>query len=87
MAAQLFNTTALTLFFEDANNMGLSHCTRLQLAVEGITEPEDFKEFNNNGMKAIFTNLLKPPKVPALSGLLVLLGPYERSRHMKCNKV
>jgi hypothetical protein len=66
MAAQLFNATALTLFFEEADNMGLSYCTRLQLAVEGITEPKDFKEFEDNGMTAIFTNLLKPPKVPAL---------------------
>jgi hypothetical protein len=66
MAAQLFNAAALTLFFEDANNMGLSHRTRLQLAVDGITESEDFKEFDDNGMKVIFTNLLKPPKVPAL---------------------
>ncbi len=66
IAAQLFDAAALTLFFEDANNMGLSHHTRLQLAVVGITEPEDFKEFDDNGMMAIFTNLLKPPKVPAL---------------------
>ncbi len=66
MAAQLFDAAALTLFFEDANMMELSHCTRLQLAVEGITEPKDFKEFSDDGMTAIFTNLLKPPKVPAL---------------------
>ncbi len=66
MAAQLFDTVVITLFFEDANNMGLSHRTRLQLAVAGITEPEDFKEFNNDGTTAIFMNLLKPPKVPAL---------------------
>ncbi len=32
--------------------------------VEGITTPKDFKEFNEGGMMAIFTNLLKPPKVP-----------------------
>jgi hypothetical protein len=66
MAAQLFDATVLILFFEDANNMGLPHHTRLQLAVEGITEPEDFKEFDDNRMTVIFTNLLKPPKVPAL---------------------
>jgi hypothetical protein len=53
MAAQLFDAVALTLFFEDANNMGLSHHTCPQLAVEGITEPEDFKEFDNDGMRAI----------------------------------
>jgi hypothetical protein len=65
MAATLFNAAALTLFFEDANNMGLLNRTRLQLAVEGITVPEDFKEFDDNGMMATFTNLLKPPKAPA----------------------
>ncbi len=55
-------------------NNGLSHCTRLQLAVEGITEPKDFKEFDDNGMMAIFTNLLKPPKVPALSAAACAAG-------------
>ena len=47
MAAQLFDAVVLTLFFKDANNMGLSNRTHLQLAVEGITKPEDFKEFDN----------------------------------------
>ncbi len=65
--------------------MGLSHRTHLQLAVEGITEPKDFKEFNNNGMKAIFTNLLQSPKVPALgvaaraAGTLQEIQAYEVS--------
>ncbi len=74
MAAQLFNAAALTLFFEDANTMGLSHCTRLQLAVEGITKPEDFTEFDNDGMMAIFSNLLKPPKVPLLGAAACAAG-------------
>ncbi len=65
--------------------MGLSHRTCLQLAVEGITEPEDFKEFDGDGMTAIFTNLLKPPKVPALgvvaraAGTLQEIQAYEVS--------
>ncbi len=84
MAAQQFVATALTLFFEDANNMVLSHCTCLQLAVEGITEPKDFREVNDDGMMAIFTNLLKPPKFLRPVWLLVQLGPYKRTRHMKC---
>jgi hypothetical protein len=67
MAATHFNAMVLTLFCGDANNMGLLNRTCLQLAEEGITVPEDFKEFNDNGMMAIFTNLLKPPKVPATS--------------------
>ncbi len=89
MAAQLFDAAALTLFFKDANYMGLSHRTRLQLAVEGITKPKDFKEFNNNGMMAIFTYLLKPPKVPALgaaaraAGTLREIQAYEVSAKSK----
>jgi hypothetical protein len=89
MAAQLIDPMALTLFFEDANNMGLSHCTRLQLAVEGITKPEDFKEFKDNGMMGIFTNLLKPPKVPTLgaaaraAGTLQEIQAYEVSAKSK----
>ncbi len=69
--------------------MGLSHCTRLQLAVEGITEPKDFKEFDDDGMTAIFTNLLKPPKVPALgaaahaAGTLQEIQAYEVSAKSK----
>jgi len=47
MAATFFDATVLTLFFEDANIMGLSNFTCLQLAVEGITVPEDFKEFED----------------------------------------
>jgi hypothetical protein len=85
MAAQLFDAAVPTLFFKDANNMGLSHPTRLQLAVEGITEPEDFKEFDDNGMTEIFTNLLKPLRVPALgaaaraTGTLQEIQAYEVS--------
>jgi hypothetical protein len=89
MAAQLLNAVALTLFFKDENNMGLSHRTRLQLAVEGITESKDFKEFNDNGMTVIFTNLLKPPKDPALgaaaraAGTLREIQAYEVSAKSK----
>jgi hypothetical protein len=74
MAFQLFDAMALSLFFKDADNMGSSHRTHLQLAVEGITEPKDFKEFKDNGMMAIFTNLLKPPKVPALGAAACAAG-------------
>ncbi len=69
--------------------MGLSHCTRLLLAVEGITVSEDFKEFDNKGMKVIFTNLLKPPKVPATgaaaraAGTLREIQAYEVSAKSK----
>jgi hypothetical protein len=89
MAGPLFDAVVLTLFFEDANNMGLSNCTCMQLAVEGITKHEDFKEFDNNGMTAIFTNLLKPPKVPGTgtaacaAGTLQEIQAYEVSAKSK----
>jgi hypothetical protein len=43
--------------------MALSLCTRLQLTHEGITVPDDFIDFDAEGLKGIFLNLLKPPKV------------------------
>jgi hypothetical protein len=57
----LFDAAALTVFFEDVGNMGLSNQTRLQLTHEGIADPEDFKEFNEDGLNVIFLNLYKPP--------------------------
>ena len=45
-AVNLFDAAALDIFFEDAGSMGLSNRTRLQLAHEGIADPEDFKEFD-----------------------------------------
>jgi len=58
-AVNLFDAAALDVFFEDAGSMGLSNHTRLQLAHEGIADPEDFKEFNEDGLNAIFSNLYK----------------------------
>ena len=74
MAAPLFNAAALTFFFEDPNGMGLSNHTRTQLGIEGIQEPEDFKEFDEDGMKTIFANLFKSPKVPAPGAAVIAAG-------------
>ena len=52
-----FDAAALTLFWEDADSMSLSHCTCVQLAVKGITEPEDLEEYDEAGLEK------KPPKV------------------------
>ncbi len=54
--------------------MGLSNHTRLQLSQEGITVPKDFKEFDKEGLSAIFLNLYKPPKVPALGAAAIAAG-------------
>jgi hypothetical protein len=74
IAANLFDDAALDVFFEDAGSMGLSNRTRLQLAYEGIADPKDFKEFNEDGLNAIFSNLYKPPKIPAAGAAALAAG-------------
>ena len=37
----------ISLFFRDADQMGLSACTQAQLAGEGITDLDDLADFNN----------------------------------------
>ena len=80
----LFDAAALDVFFEDAGSMGLSNRTRLQLAHEGIADPEDFKEFDENGLNAIFSNLYKPPKSLRQALRRLLRGGYERFRRTRC---
>ena len=88
-AVNLFDAATLDIFFEDAGSMGLSNRTRLQLAHEGITDPEDFKEFDEDGLSAIFSNLYKPPKIPAIGTAAVAAGrlreiqAYEVSAKLK----
>jgi hypothetical protein len=74
MAATLFDTVVLTLFFEDVNIMGLSNHTCLQLAHESIAVPDNFKEFNKEGLSAIFLNLYKPLKVPVAGAAAIAAG-------------
>ncbi len=58
-----FDANTLTHFFEDVGNMGLSNCMWVQLAVESIGTPDDFMEFDEDGLAAIYQNLNKPPKI------------------------
>jgi hypothetical protein len=46
----------------------------MQLAHEGIADPVDFKEFDADGLDAIFSNLYKPPKVPAAGAAALAAG-------------
>ena len=48
--------------------------TRLQLAHEGIMVPEDFIEFDAEGLEGIFLNLPKPPKVLAAGAAALATG-------------
>jgi hypothetical protein len=59
----LFDANTLTHFFEDVGNMGLSNHMRVQLAMEGIVTPDNFTEFDEGRLAAIFQNLNKPPKI------------------------
>jgi hypothetical protein len=72
--APLFDAAQLTSFFEGPDFMGLSNRTCLQLAHEGITAHDDFKDFDAEGLKGIFLNLLKPPKVPATGAAALAAG-------------
>jgi len=73
-AVNLFDGAALDIFFEDTGSMGLSNRTRLKHAHEGIADPEDFKEFDDDGLSAIFLNLYKPPNIPATGAVAVAAG-------------
>jgi hypothetical protein len=73
-AAPLFDAAQLTLFFEGADFMALSNHMRLQLAHEGITVPDDFNDFDVEGLEGLFLNLLKPPKVPAAGAVALAVG-------------
>jgi hypothetical protein len=66
IAPVLFNPAALTLFFEGVDAMALSNCTHLHLAIEGVPVSNDFNDFDDNGLDAIFTNLTKLPKIQAI---------------------
>jgi hypothetical protein len=70
-------------FFENANAMALSNHTRLQLASEGILIPDDFKDFDDNGLEAIFLILAKPLKVPGVGARLVEVRANEVSAKSK----
>ncbi len=64
--------------------MALSNCTRLQLAHEGITVPDNFNDFDAEGLEGLFLNLLKPPKVPAAGAVALAAG---RLREIMAYKV
>jgi hypothetical protein len=70
----LFDAAALNVYFEDAGSMGLSNRTCLQLAHKGIADPKDFKEFDEDGLTVIFSNLYKSPKIPATGAAAIAAG-------------
>ena len=73
-AAPLFDAAQLTSFFEGPDFMALTNRTRLQLTHEGITVPDDFIDFDVEGLEGIFLNLLKLPKVSAAGAAALAAG-------------
>ena len=65
----------LTAFWTDPAQMGLTTaCTSTQIAAEGLTTPDDFKDFNNEAdLEGLFKLLLKPPKVMVGAGAAAIL--------------
>jgi hypothetical protein len=50
----------VTAFFQDADQMAIPARTRVQLATEGITHPDDLFEFKKDGLKQIAENMRRP---------------------------
>jgi hypothetical protein len=73
-AAPLFDAAQLTSFFEGQDYMALTNRMRFQLALEGITVPDVFIDFDADGLEGIFLNLQKPPKVPATGAAAIAAG-------------
>ena len=54
-----------TLFFENANQMGLANRTRVYLQTEGIVTVEDLAEFvTKESWVQVIENCKRPPKIP-----------------------
>jgi hypothetical protein len=72
--APLFDAAQLTSFFKGQDYMALTNRMRFQLALEGITVPDDFIDFDGDGLEGIFLNLQKPPKAPATGAAAIAAG-------------
>ena len=47
--------------------MGLTACTRVQMAAEGLATPDDFEDFPEKvNLEGLFKQLLKPAKIPGV---------------------
>ena len=58
-----------TSFFEDNDQMGLAHRTRVFLQSEGITDVDDLEEFvTKDSWNQVLENCKRPPRIPDPAG-------------------
>ena len=59
--------------------MGLSAHTRIAIAAKGMVVPDDLSEFTKDGLKTVFQNLRKLPKILVIhtnAGMLIANHPH-----------
>ena len=56
----VLTATQVIAFFEAANQMAIPHETRLQLQSEGMLDPNDLVDFDEDSIKSISENLRRP---------------------------
>ena len=62
-----FTVAKLTSFWTSPAQMGLTARTRVQMAAEGLTMPDNFKDFSEkDDLEGLFKQLLKPAKIPGV---------------------
>ncbi len=57
----------LTAFWTSQAQMGLTACTQIQMAAEGLAMPDNFEDFpEKEDLEGLFKQLFKPAKTPGL---------------------
>ena len=64
-----FEPATITTFIEEVGQMGLSNCTCLATAAEGIFTPDDMAESTKDGLESVFHDLFEPPKMLVISAV------------------
>ena len=68
----VFTAGQTTAFFEKADQMGLTHDTRIFLQSEGITDVDDLEEFvTKDSWSQVLENCKRPPQITDANGNLV----------------
>ena len=56
----VLTASQMTLFFENADQMGVQHATVIQLALEGIQMVDDLIDFDKEALQQLADNLRRP---------------------------